>query len=129
MEYELRTLCSKDIFPMVKIVSCIGLKEFKTAFESEDIKRMANQAQNGAELNYSVAGLSVVFDVAGIILANIPKCENEIFDFLTSVSNLSRKQVEAMPLADFAQMIIDLFRKPEFKDFIGVVSRFAGTAN
>ena len=38
--YELRDLCSKDIFPMFKIISKIGVKEFKKCFESDEVKQM-----------------------------------------------------------------------------------------
>ena len=33
--YTLRPLLSKDVFPMVKIISKIGINEFTKAFESE----------------------------------------------------------------------------------------------
>lgn len=121
MNYEFRTLCSKDIFPMCKIISAIGIKEFRSCFESDEVKRVA--AQGGKNPDYSAVGIGIFIDIAGVIIGNIPKCENEIFVFLASISNLSRKQIEEMEIASFAQMIIDVIQKPEFKDFIGVVSK------
>ena len=125
MNYELRTLCSKDIFPLSKIISCIGIKEFRTCFESDAImnaaKNAAKKGKGGKEQEYMEVGIGVFLDIAGIILGNLPKCENEIFDFLASVSNLSRKDVEEMELSGFAQMVMDVIQKPEFRDFIGVV--------
>lgn len=38
--YELRKLCSKDMFPMFNIIRKIGVKEFKACFESEEVKKM-----------------------------------------------------------------------------------------
>ena len=35
--YTLREMTADDVFPMVKIISGIGLKEFKAAFEAEDV--------------------------------------------------------------------------------------------
>lgn len=118
MEYELRTLCSKDIFPMFKIISAIGVREFKDCFSSDDVKKAA-----GENPDYSAVGMAIFIDIAGIVMANVPKCENEIYTFLTNISNLTRKQIEEMSIAEFAQMIIDVIQKPEFKDFIGVVSK------
>lgn len=119
MDYKLRTLCSKDIFPLSKIVTCIGLKEFRTCFESDAIKKAAQAG--GENLDYSAVGIGVFFDMAGIILGNLPKCEKEIYDFLASISDLSRKELEEMDMGTFAQMVIDVIQKPEFRDFIGVV--------
>lgn len=119
--YKLRTLCSKDVFPMAKIISAIGIKEFRKCFESDEVKRIAAQSKDTPD--YAAVGFGVFLDIAGIILENIPRCENELFTFLTNVSNLGRKEVELLPLAEFAQMIIDIVQKPEFKDFIGVVSK------
>ena len=34
--YELRNLTADDVFPMFKIVSKIGIKEFKACFESDE---------------------------------------------------------------------------------------------
>lgn len=121
MEYELRTLCSKDIFPMFKIISAIGIREFKECFSSEDVLEAAKKTDENPD--YSSVGMGIFIDMAGIVVANVPKCENEIYTFLTNISNLNRKQIEGMGIADFAQMIIDVIQKPEFKDFIGVVSK------
>lgn len=41
---------------------------------------------------------------------------------MSAVSNLNRKQVECLSLAELAQMIIEIFQKDEFKDFYKVVS-------
>lgn len=122
--YELRKLESKDIFPMFKIISKIGIDEFKKCFSSDEIKDLIGSK---GELEFdklaSIVGVSVGFDIASIIVTNIPKCENEIYDFLASVSNLKRKELEKLPMNVFLEMIIDLVKKEEFKDFFGVVSK------
>lgn len=121
MDYEIRTLCSKDIFPMCKIISAIGIKEFRACFESEAVRRVA--AAGGENPDFSAVGIGIFIDLAGVVISNIPKCENEIFTFLASISDLSRKDIEEMEISSFAQMIIDVVQKPEFKGFIGVVSK------
>jgi hypothetical protein len=72
----------------------------------------------------TMIGISVAFDIGGVILSNLPKCETEIYSFLASVTGLKVKEIEEASMADFAEMIITLVQKDEFKDFIGVVSRF-----
>lgn len=37
-KFELRKLCAKDIFVMVKIISKIGISEFKNCFNTPSVK-------------------------------------------------------------------------------------------
>lgn len=123
MNYELKTLTSKDMFPMFKILSAVGIKEFKACFESDEVKKIASAAANGAEVDAGAVGMTIMFDVVGILISNLPKCENEIYSFLDGISNVSRKELEEMDMVTFTQMIVDVIKKPEFKDFISVVSK------
>lgn len=123
MNYELKTLTSKDMFPMFKILSAIGIREFKACFESEDVKRIAKAAANGEEVDASSVGMMIMLDVVGIVVSKLPSCENEIYSFLEGISNLKRKELEKLDMVTFTQLIVDVIRKPEFKDFIGVVSK------
>lgn len=123
MNYELKTLTSKDMFPMFKILSAIGIREFKSCFESEDVKRLAKAAANGEEVDAGSVGMMIMLDIAGIVISKLPTCENEIYSFLEGISNLKRKELESLDMVAFTQMIIDVIQKPEFKDFIGVVSK------
>ncbi len=124
--YELRKLTSKDVFPMFRIISKIGVKEFKECFESEEIKSLISGKKadaNAVEADANAVGFAVVLNIAGVVISNIPKAEDDIFNFLASLSGMERKDVEALDLAVFAEMIIDIVKKEEFKDFIGVVSK------
>ena len=66
----------------------------------------------------------MAFDIANIVIQNITECENEIYDFLSQISNLNKKKIEDMPMNEFFEMIIDVIQKDEFKDFFTLVSRF-----
>lgn len=119
-KYELRNLTSDDIFPMFQIISKIGIREFKSCFESPEVK--AAIAKSG-ELDLNSVGLAVALDIGGIVLANVPKAKNDIYLLLSNLSGLTEQEIGALPMATFAQMIIDVVKKDEFKDFFQVVSR------
>ena len=68
-------------------------------------------------------GISVAFDVAGIVLEALPNCKNDIYGFLAAVSNVEREELEKMEPAAFFEMIIDFIKKPELKDFMKVASK------
>ena len=112
--YELRKLEAKDIAPMASIINKIGWKQFKDAFQSVNAKEMTDLTS---------VGMTVAFDIVGIVLANYEKCQADVFSFLASLSGLKVKQIESLSPAEFAEMVIDVVRKEEFTDFFMVVSK------
>ena len=125
MDYQFRQLSATDIFPMATIISKIGIKEFKTAFENDGIKKIiaGNKGKSKDDLNAAV-GIAVMLDLGGVVLANIGKCQNEIFAFLASVTETDEAEIRKLSLADFAELVISFFKKDELRDFIQVVSKF-----
>ena len=119
---ELRKLTSKDIFPMCQIIKKIGIDEFKECFSMPEIQKLV--AENGNTENVAnQVGIGIMFDIVSIIVGNLPKCEDEIYDFLVSLTGEKKKTLEELSIADFTQLIVDLVQKEDFKDFIGVVSK------
>ena len=114
METTLRTLEAKDIAPMASIINKIGWKQFKEVFQSTETKDMTDM---------TALGMTVAFDIVGIVLANYEKCQSDVFSFLSSLSGLKVKQIESLSPADFAEMVIELVQKEEFTDFFTVVSK------
>lgn len=129
MAYELKTLTSKDMFPMFKIISKIGIKEFKSCFESDEVKKLASAAANGENVDNAAVGMIIIMDIVSILVSKLPDCEDEIYSFLVGISNLKRKELEDMSMIEFTEMIIDVIKKEEFADFIGVVSKLFKSEN
>lgn len=127
--YSFKKLTAEHIFPMINIINKIGIKEFKAAFEGEEIKKIIgmsakrNPDEKADEDVISKVGVTVLLEAAQIVLSNIPKCENEIFKFLSSVSTLDEKMVRNLGIAEFAEMVFDFFKKEELGDFFKVVSK------
>lgn len=120
-EYNFRQLNSTDIFPVCNIISKVGIRELKTCFQGQDLSAVTNTEDEGAMM---ALGAGVALDVAGVIFANMQKCQQEIYTFLSSVTELSEEELKAMPPADFADIVINFFKKEELKDFMKVVSKF-----
>ncbi len=102
---------------MARIISKIGVKEFKQCFESEAVRTMIKTGDVNA------VGVAIALDVGGVIIANLPEAEKEIYAFLANVTGLKEKDIREASLSDFANMVFGVFQKEEFADFIGVVSR------
>lgn len=125
--YTLRALAGKDVFPMVNIISKIGINEFTKAFESDEIKQLVAAVTSKEEKDndkLTLVGISVALDIANTILGHIGSCEREIYTFLSGLSGMKREELEELPINTFLGMIVDVFKKEEFRGFIGVVSKF-----
>ena len=118
--YELRELTADDMFPMFQIISKIGIREFKSCFESENVKKLVAEMTSGKatkdELKATV-GVTVAFDLASVILSNLSSCKEDIYQLLAQLSGMTAKDIGKLPMYVFMEMIIDVIKKKEFTDF------------
>ena len=123
--YTFRRLNSTDMFLMFKIIGKIGINEFTKAFGKDAIQDMMASLGVGKGKNdmTTLMGISVILEISNIVLGNIHKCENDIYQILAQTSNLTVDDVRGLDIATFTGMVIDFIKKEEFKDFIKVVSR------
>lgn len=135
--YTFRKLKSTDIFLMVQIINKIGVAELKGFLDKDSIKKVvesvigdANPTSNAKKETddktdvLTQIGISLAFDVATIILKNLPKCEKDIYEMLANVSEKDIDFIKNLDMDVFFGMIIDFCKKDEFKDFSKVVSKF-----
>lgn len=118
--YTLRTLTADDMFPMFQIISKIGIKEFKDCFDNPEVIKAFKQDK---DTNIESVGMAVAFDIAGVLMANLPVAKDSIYAFLSGVSGLTKKELAALPMGTFVEMIVEVIRKDEFKDFFEVVKK------
>lgn len=116
---ELRKLEAKDIAPVVSILSKIGLKEIKECFNPADLQELAKSGEEAA----TAVGLTVFTELAGVVFANYERCQDDIFRFLASLSGKSKEEIASLPMDSFAEMVIEVIKKEEFKDFFKVVAK------
>ena len=116
-KHELRDLKATDMGAICKIIAAIGIREFKTCFDNENVKVLIKQEK----VNTEALGFSIVFDIASIIITNIPKAEKEIQNFLASVADMSISEIKDLSFAEYGEMIMEVVTKDDFKDFFGRV--------
>ena len=122
--YELRNLKADDMFPMFKIISKIGVKEFKACFESADVQKIIKDVASGKDTgDLNSIGLTIAIDVAGLLAANLPNCKDDIYHLLSKLSGMTTKDIADLPMVTFMEMVIDVIKKPEFKDFFQAASK------
>lgn len=125
--YTLRGMTADDVFPMVKIISGIGMKEFKAAFETEDMKAaiasMTGGEAEGEKPNAAAIGITIAVNIADVIFSNLPKCKADIYKLLSGLSGMAVKDIAALPMPVFMDMVVDTIKKEEFRDFFGAAAR------
>lgn len=129
--YTLRKLQADDLFPMARIISKIGIDQFKEIFYQDNIKSLLKNitgdsgevdTDNSNDVVTSV-GVSVLFSMGQIILTNLTSCRDDIYNFLSGLSGMETNDIAALDIEVFAEMIVDVIQKPEFGNFIKVVSK------
>lgn len=117
LKFSIRPLRAKDVAPMVRIVSKIGLREFKGVISLDAINAFVDRAEGDEDAAVNLVGFGAVVDAAGIVCENFDKAEADIFKFLASVSGQTVKEVEELPIADLFELVFAVFKAPDFGDF------------
>lgn len=132
--YVKRRLGVGDLMPMVRIVSKIGIADFKKCFSGDTLKNLIQKeggakpedqevsSENTEEMIERV-GFDVVLSAADVLLQNIPKCEKELYSFLASMCEVSIEDFLKFPPGAFVEILEEIFTAEEAKDFFSHVSR------
>lgn len=115
-KYKLRKLVGKDIFKISKLLHKIGLDRLQKIFGNDKLNTAINEVFTGNISNMSYIG-SVVSSFACVVVESLSDIEEELPELLESVSNLSREEIDNLPIEDWAQMIKDLITKEQFAVF------------
>lgn len=118
MDCEMRNLQASDIFSVVKILNGIGLKNIKEAINIEEINKIRKGiTEDNTDAIASQVGVNVVMSIVMVILENLPKVENDLYNFIGSVIGVKAKDVAKMDMGEFTDILITIIQKDEFKDF------------
>lgn len=109
--YTLRRLKDGDLFPLLRILKKIGLKDFKAAFI-----QVAEGKKTLKEL-----GATVALDIADIFIGNIEKAETEIYELWSDISGLEVEAIKEMEFGTLPLMIYDSFGEVKDTSFFKVL--------
>ena len=121
---ELRKLQASDLFSMVRIINGIGFKTIKDSINIDEINdlRKGMTEENTDEITSKV-GVSVVMSILSTIVENLPKVENDVYEFCGSMAGIKAKDVAKMEMGEFMDLLIAIFTMDGFKDFFSRASK------
>ena len=121
---ELRKLQASDIFSMVRIINGIGFKTIKDSINVDEINEIRKgMTDENSDVIASKVGTNVVMSILGTVVENLPKVENDVYEFAGNVAGMKAKDVAKMDAGDFIELLISFFTKDEFKDFFSRASK------
>ena len=121
---ELRKLQASDIFSMVRIINGIGFNTIKDSINVDEINEIRKgMTDENSDVIASKVGTNVVMSILGTLIENLPKVENDVYEFAGNVAGMKAKDVAKMDAGDFIELLISIFTKDEFKDFFSRASK------
>lgn len=121
---ELRKLQSSDLFRMVRIINGIGFKTIKDSINVDEINKLRKgMTDENADEITSQVGVSVVMSILGVVIENLPKVENDVYEFCGSVAGIKPKDVSKMEMGEFMDLLVAIFKMDGFKDFFSRASK------
>ena len=118
--YTFRRLSTQDIFPMLRLLNKLGLKDLRDNDNVKNIILLSTSAK-GKKIDVNKLGMDVFLEIACLIVDNIPKCEVELYSLLSQTSDRTVDEIKAQDMAVTFEMIVDFIRKEEFGDFFKAV--------
>lgn len=121
---ELRKLQSSDLFRMVRIINGIGFKTIKDSINVDEINKLRKgMTDENADEVTSQVGVSVVMSILGVVIENLPKVENDVYEFCGSVAGIKPKDVAKMEMGEFMDLLVAIFKMDGFRDFFSRASK------
>ena len=121
----MRKLKATDLFAVSKIIKTIGVDDIINCFSSKEIKDLAKTMSEGdkkyTDGDVREVGEVIVKNICTLIFDKLDLIENDLMKFISSVTGLSIKEVEDLPLNEFAEVVVKIIKNPDFVDFIKVV--------
>lgn len=111
--YTLRKFKDGDLFKLLQILKKIGIKDCKEAFI---------QVASG-EKTIKQIGILASFDLADILIGNLAKVENEVYDLYSDMSGIPVDDMKEMEFGTLPLMIYDSFSEVKNTAFFKVLSK------
>ena len=111
--YTLRKLNGEDLWAVLDIVGKVL---------PDDLAAVFADIATGEKTVNEVGGV-VVFRLVSAIIKDVKKVKNEVYDFLTSVSGLTKEEINALGLMAVPKMIWDIYNAEKNVDFFEDASK------
>lgn len=113
-KYTLRRLKDRDLFPLLKILKKIGIRDYKEAFI---------QVVSG-EKSVEDIGVMTCIDMADTLIEHLPKILEDAYELWADISGIPAEEIKNMEFGTLPLMIMDTFSAERDTSFFRVLSKF-----
>lgn len=114
---DMRNLSGQDLFPVITLLSKLGAKEiivdyFKT-------RNTVSPDQKPEDV-----GAAFVGNLLETTFGNLERGRTDVNRLLASLCNVTVKDIEAMELLEYTELLFQFWQKPELRNFIDSILKF-----
>ena len=120
---ELRELKGDDLFKILPLIGKLDVRdELVNSFEQgTDGKKLTDE-------QLQARGMRIMATLIQKAITNLPKIHDDLNELLADVTGKSVDDIKALGMAEYTNLVIKLFKKPEFKEvFTSAVSLLKST--
>lgn len=117
-DFNIREFKARDIAPMTRIISKIGLRQFAGIIDIRSV--MGIVGDGDADVSAEAAaqiGVGVIIEAASVIIENFEKAENDLMLLMASLSGMKVEEVMDLSLADTMDLVYAIATHEGFSDF------------
>lgn len=117
---EMRKLNGQDLFPMLKILSKVKVKEMVLDFLKKRDK--LSKEKEITEQETKEIGMEVFADIIDTAMCNLDLAKEDINKLLASLCNLKMDEIERLGMMEYTTLVMEFFTKEELSDFFKCIS-------
>lgn len=117
---EMRKLNGQDLFPMLKILSKVKVKDMVLDFLKKRDK--LSKLKELTEEETKEIGMEIFADIIDTAMCNLDLAKEDINKLLASLCNLRVDEIDNLGMIEYTTLIMNFFSKEELSDFFKCIS-------
>lgn len=120
----MRKLSGQDLFPMLKILSKVKVKDMILDFikKRDEISKTGEGSKEYTEEETRSIGMELFADIINTTLCNLDYAKEDINLLLASVCNKEPNEIRSLDMLQYTNLLMDFFSKEELVDFFKCIA-------
>lgn len=117
---EMRKLNGQDLFPMLKILSKVKVKDMVLDFLKKRDK--LSKEKEITEQETKEIGMEVFADIIDTAMCNLDLAKEDINKLLANLCNVRIDEIQNLGMIEYTKLVMEFFSKEELSDFFKCIS-------
>lgn len=117
---KMRKLTGQDLFPMLKILSKVKVKDMVLDFLKKRDK--LSKSKELTEEETKEIGMEVFADIIDTAMCNLDLAKDEINRLLAILCNVTIDEIQGLGMIEYTTLVMEFFSKEELSDFFKCIS-------